>query len=78
MASTISVKLLTVTHLFLYRATSGLIGNRIAGMPGMRLTTVGARSGKRRTIPITYIMDGRDYILTASNGGSNKKSIMAC
>ncbi len=72
MASRISVKLLTITHLFLYRVTGGLVGNRIAGMPVILLTTVGVRSGKPRTIPITYIMDGGDYILTASNGGSNK------
>src|SRR5688572_4630282 len=66
------VKLLTVTHLFLYRLTGGLLGNRIARMPVLLLTTIGARSGKPRTIPITYIVHEGDYILTASNGGSDK------
>ena len=70
--SSISVKLLTVSHLFLYRVTCGLLGNRIAGMPVMLLTTTGAKSGEPRTIPITYIKNGDDYILTASNGGSDK------
>ena len=66
------VKLLTVTHLFLYRATRGLVGNRITGMPVMLLTTIGSRTGKARTIPITYVRSGDNYVLTASNGGSDK------
>ncbi len=66
------VKLLTVTHLFLYRATGGLVGNRLTAMPVMLLTTVGSRTGKARTIPITYIKSGDNYVLTASNGGSDK------
>lgn len=38
----------------------------------MLLTTLGSRSGKPRTIPITYITSDGGYVLTASNGGSDK------
>jgi len=55
----------------LYVATSGRIGGRFMGMPILLLTTTGRRSGRTRTVPVMYLRDGDDYIVTASNGGSD-------
>jgi deazaflavin-dependent oxidoreductase (nitroreductase family) len=36
------------------------------------LDHVGAKSGKKRTIPLLYIDDGDDIVIVASKGGSHK------
>jgi F420H(2)-dependent quinone reductase len=57
-------------HTAIYRATNGMIGHRLPGIPPILLLDhVGARSGKRRTIPLAYVRDGDDVILVASKGG---------
>ena len=38
-------------------------------MPVLLLTTVGRRTGQRRTVPLTYIEDGDAIVLVASYGG---------
>ena len=38
-------------------------------LPSFLLTTVGRRSGERRTVPLLYIADGKDYVVIASNFG---------
>lgn len=40
-----------------------------AGLPIIELTTTGARSGQRRTLPLTGLPDGDRIILIASNFG---------
>jgi deazaflavin-dependent oxidoreductase (nitroreductase family) len=55
----------------LYRLSGGLIGGRIVGLPVLLLTTTGRKSGKLRTRPLCYFPDGNDYIIIASNGGSD-------
>ncbi len=54
-----------------YVATSGRVGGRFMGMPILLLTTTGRRSGRKRTVPVMYLRDGADYIVTASNAGRN-------
>lgn len=41
-------------------------------MPVLLLTTTGRRSGKRRTTPLTFLRDGTDLVVIASNGGSDR------
>ena len=60
----------TTVHSFLYRISNGVIGGRIANSPVLLLTTTGRRSGKQRTVPLFYLMDGRNVALVASNGGA--------
>ena len=60
----------TGIHNALYRSSSGVIGGRIANSPVLLLTTTGRRSGKQRTVPLLYLMDGRNVALVASNGGA--------
>jgi deazaflavin-dependent oxidoreductase (nitroreductase family) len=38
-------------------------------MPVLLLTTVGRKTGKARTVPLTYIEDGDSVVLVASYGG---------
>lgn len=60
-------------HAKLYRATDGLIGHRVPGVPEMLLLDhVGAKSGKHRYTPLVFARDGGDVILIASKGGYPK------
>ncbi len=60
-------------HTAVYRATGGRIGHRTPGLPSVLLLDhVGARSGIRRTSPLVYGVDGKNFILVASKGGYPK------
>ena len=60
-------------HTLAYRATRGLVGHRIPGLPQMLLLDhVGAKSGQRRTSPLVYAEDGNHLVLVASKGGHPK------
>lgn len=56
-------------HVAVYRTSSGKFAGKIANLPILLLTTVGAKSGKSHTSPIVYIKDNQDYLVTASAGG---------
>ena len=60
----------TRVHTALYRASKGVVGGSIAGSPVLLLTTTGRRSGRQRTVPLLYLMDGANVVLVASNGGA--------
>jgi F420H(2)-dependent quinone reductase len=58
-------------HTVAYRATGGLVGHRFPGAPpSLLLDHVGAKSGTRRTSPLTYLRDGDDFVIVASKGGN--------
>ena len=65
-------KVISRMHTWLYRATRGLIGHRAAGLASLLLTTTGRRSGAERTVALTYVPDGDDYVVVASNGGADR------
>jgi deazaflavin-dependent oxidoreductase (nitroreductase family) len=57
-------------HATVYKLTGGLIGHWTPGAaPTLLLDHVGAKSGTKRTSPLSYIRDGDDYVLVASKGG---------
>ena len=56
-------------HVAVFRFTNGKILSYISGMPILLLSTRGRKSGKTRTTPVTYIRDGENYVITASNNG---------
>jgi deazaflavin-dependent oxidoreductase (nitroreductase family) len=61
----------TRAHVLAYRVTGGLVGHRIPGVPPVLLLDhMGAKSGRKRTIPLSYLWDGDDIVIVASKGGS--------
>ncbi len=59
-------------HTFFYRLSGGRIGHSTSGITNLLLTTTGRKTGKQRTVPISYIRDGADLIVVASNGGADR------
>lgn len=57
-------------HAALYRATGGLIGGKLPGLPPLLLLDHrGARSGRLRTTPLVYMPDGENLLIVGSKGG---------
>jgi deazaflavin-dependent oxidoreductase (nitroreductase family) len=57
-------------HAALYRATGGLVGGKLPGVPALLLLDHrGARSGSLRTTPLVYMPDGENLVVVASKGG---------
>jgi deazaflavin-dependent oxidoreductase (nitroreductase family) len=66
----LALKLGSVAHAGLYRATGGKLFGRMGKSPILLLNTVGRKSGQKRTSPLLYAMDGEDFIVIASKGGA--------
>jgi deazaflavin-dependent oxidoreductase (nitroreductase family) len=58
-------------HQRLYEATKGRVGHRLLGVPTLLLHTTGRKTGRHRTSALVYALDGSDYLVVASNGGSD-------
>ena len=52
-----------------FHANGGKVGGPFAGVPLLLLTTTGAKSGKRSTVPVGYAPDGDRLIIFATKGG---------
>jgi len=65
----VMLKVIVSVGVFLYRLTGGGIGGKMQTMPVLLLTTTGRKSGKTRTVPLTYLRDGSAYVITASYAG---------
>ena len=69
-------------HLRMYRESGGAEGHlfdaTIAGVPGLvpclLLTTIGRRSGEKRTSPLFYGTAGDAYVIIGSKGGADTQS----
>jgi deazaflavin-dependent oxidoreductase (nitroreductase family) len=60
-------------HRSILRVTGGRVLSRPFGMPAVELTTVGRRSGRRRTTMLTApIVEGERVVLVASKGGDDR------
>jgi len=55
-----------------YELTGGRLWNTFLGGPVAILTTVGRKSGKVRKVPLLYLRDGDNVVMTASKGGMSK------
>jgi deazaflavin-dependent oxidoreductase (nitroreductase family) len=53
-----------------FRANGGKVTGTFANRPLLLLTTTGAKSGRRLTIPLVYTTDGDDLVVIASKGGA--------
>jgi deazaflavin-dependent oxidoreductase (nitroreductase family) len=64
------LRMMTLSHIAMYRLTGGRLGGRIAGNPVLLLTTKGRKTGKRRTRPLLYLPDGDQMVVVGSAGNS--------
>lgn len=64
-----NVKLLSALHTFLYRATTGRVGRRLADNDILLLTTTGRATGRKHTVPLLYLREGSRLVVIASYGG---------
>jgi F420H(2)-dependent quinone reductase len=58
-------------HQQLYERSDGRVGHGVLGVPALLLRSTGRRSGAKRCNALIYAADGADYVLVASNGGSD-------
>jgi deazaflavin-dependent oxidoreductase (nitroreductase family) len=64
------MKVMGPVNTWLFRATGGRVGGRFPkGQPVLLLTTIGARSGEPRTVPLLYLERGDSLVVVASQGG---------
>ena len=66
--------LITLLHRWLYRASRGAIGHRVAilNWHSLLLTHTGRKSGRAYTIPLLYLPDGERFVVVGSNAGDAK------
>jgi deazaflavin-dependent oxidoreductase (nitroreductase family) len=66
-------KLFTGLHRTVYDLSNGKLAGKAMGMPVLKLTTVGRKSGDRRATMLTApLVEGDDVILIASFGGDDR------
>jgi deazaflavin-dependent oxidoreductase (nitroreductase family) len=59
-------------HRMLVRATGGRVGWEFGGMPALELTTLGRKSGQKRSVMLTApLVEGDTYVVVASRGGDD-------
>ncbi|MGH2621584.1 MAG: nitroreductase family deazaflavin-dependent oxidoreductase [Anaerolineales bacterium] len=56
-------------HRWTFRLSGGRLGSRLFGIPVLRLTTVGRRSGQPRDVMLHYLKHGESYVVVATNSG---------
>ena len=66
----LALKLGSGVHAGMYRATGGKLFGRMGKSPILLLNTVGRRTGRKRTSPLLYVVDGEDFVVIASKGGA--------
>ena len=72
-AKDLSARVITGFHEVVFKASQGRIGNRGFGMPVLAMTTVGRKSGKRRTTMLTSpVQDDDRLVIVASYGGDDR------
>ena len=66
----VTVQWMTGMNNVAYRLSGGRVAGHVpSGAPICLLTTLGRRSGRRRTVPLLYMPDGNDLVIVASRGG---------
>jgi len=65
----------TRVNVWVYRLSKGKLMNHLEGRPICLITMTGAKSGKKRTVPLMYVPDGDRILLVASQGGMPKHPV---
>jgi F420H(2)-dependent quinone reductase len=66
----LALKLGSGAHARVYRATGGKLFGHMGKSPILLLNTIGRKTGRKRTSPLLYVMDGEDFVIIASKGGA--------
>lgn len=67
------IRAMSAVNTWMYRLSGGRVGGRwMHGAPIFLLTTVGRKSGEKRTTPLLYLEDGERIVTVASQGGMSK------
>ncbi len=56
----------------LYRVSGGRIGGTVGRAPVLLLTTIGRKSGEKRTAPVLFIEDGGRFVVINTNAGNTR------
>ncbi len=54
-----------------FRANGGTVSGSFEGVPVLILTTIGAKTGRRHTLPLMYLRDDNRLIIFASKAGAD-------
>jgi deazaflavin-dependent oxidoreductase (nitroreductase family) len=66
-------KAVTTFHRTVFDLSKGKVAGRASGMPVLKLTTIGRKSGQRRATMLTSpLLEGDNVILVASYGGDDR------
>jgi deazaflavin-dependent oxidoreductase (nitroreductase family) len=66
----VTVQWMTGMNNVAYRLSGGRVAGHVpSGAPICLLTTTGRHSGRQRTVPLLYVLDGDDLVVVASRGG---------
>lgn len=70
MPSDLFLKSMNVVHKTMLTVSFGKLGTKVAGMPVLKMTTIGRKSGEPRTIMLTSpVQVGDTIVIIASKGG---------
>lgn len=73
MPSDLALKSMNAFHRVLLKVSFGRFGWKAAGMPVVELTTIGRKSGQRRSVMLTSpLQEGTTYVIVASRGGDDQ------
>jgi len=69
------IKPFSALNVFVYKLTSGRLMGKFQGRPVVLIEMTGARSGKKRTIPLMYVPYKDGVIIVGSQGGAPKSPV---
>lgn len=65
----VAFKIVSATHVALFRLTGGRVGSSMRGQGVLLLTTTGSKSRKPRTVPVMHFdIDGKRYVVGSGGG----------
>src|SRR5258705_6964879 len=66
-------KTVTSFHRLVFDLSKGKVAGKASGMPVLKLTTIGRKSGQRRSTMLTSpLVEGENLVLVASKGGDDR------
>ena len=70
--SDLFVTLVDHTMTWVYEKSGGRLGSRMGKMSMLVLSTIGRKSGVKRSHTLQYMPDGANYVIVASNNGQDR------